>query len=114
MAFLVLNGVTVPVIGDGAAEGAPLRFGARDRGATGRDGGRVRSERRTFRFTSFDLTESAWTALRGATPPGVPVPCSGDALPAPGQYVVARQAALVWNPQTAAGVYTATLTLDEG
>lgn len=113
MPFLVIGPVTVEVVTDGASERAAVRIGARDRGASGRDGGRVRAEKRPFGFTSFDLTAAQWSALRAATPPKVPVFCEGDALPAPGDFLVERSAEVEYDLTTQAAVYVAALTLEQ-
>lgn len=81
MAFLVVGGVTVEVVSDGAAEREPFTVGESVRAFDGSLRSTVRAEKREWQFETYDLSPVQFATLRAAIgPSGSLVTCSGDAL----------------------------------
>lgn len=112
--FLTIGSVTVKVVANRPREGSPEPIGARGRAASGRDAGWVRAEKRQWGpFTTYDLTQVEWDALRAECPPGVAVTCDGDALGGPVSCVVTRSATAEGDSTHLSHVWVATLSLSE-
>ena len=80
MPFLVIAGITVEVMSDGAAEDEP-EIGGEDVYAMA---GNIRTieswSKRKWNFTTGYMTQAQYNTLRAAVAGGAHVNCSGDAL----------------------------------
>lgn len=80
MSFLVVGGVTVPVVYPDGAENEVEEIGDMERAFAGNMLSSIRARKNTWPVQTRPLTSSERTALRAALVGTPPIACSGDLL----------------------------------
>jgi hypothetical protein len=88
MAFLIIAGVTVDVVTNGARQLPPIEIGKSRRAFAGNLRSSIRSVKRMWSFTTREMLDAEIATLQAAAPHGAYAACSGDSLPASATYEV--------------------------
>ena len=80
MAFLVIDGITIPVSPTGGSTKTPTTIGSDSRAYAGNLRSTVRATKRSWQFTTKGLPEATALAIENAVNGGDFVDCSGDAF----------------------------------